>query len=109
MTDTPTPRLRTEPVPFFDLVEQHRAMAADVQAAVDRVVSSQKFILGEEVAALETETAQYCDALHAIGCASGSPNRVSIVVTGVPMPASLVSPIVHRYRPRRPPKLSIPG
>ena len=60
------------PVPFIDLVPQFQAMSGEVLAAVERVLSEQKFILGEEVAALETEIATYCDARHAIGCNSGT-------------------------------------
>jgi dTDP-4-amino-4,6-dideoxygalactose transaminase len=60
------------PVPFIDLVPQYQAMSGEVLAAVERVLSEQKFILGEEVAALETEIAAYCQSQHAIGCNSGT-------------------------------------
>jgi dTDP-4-amino-4,6-dideoxygalactose transaminase len=53
-------------------VEQHATIRDEVRDAVDAVFSSQRFILGEEVAALEQEIAAYCDARHAIGCASGT-------------------------------------
>jgi dTDP-4-amino-4,6-dideoxygalactose transaminase len=35
-------------------------------------MSSQRFVLGDEVRRLETSIAEYCQAKHAIGCASGS-------------------------------------
>jgi dTDP-4-amino-4,6-dideoxygalactose transaminase len=60
------------PVPFIDLVPQFNAMSSEVMAAVERVFTEQKFILGEEVAELENETARYCDARFAIGCNSGT-------------------------------------
>ena len=60
------------PVPFIDLVPQFNAMSAEIMAAVGTVFSEQKFILGDEVAHLETEIAEYCDARHAIGCNSGT-------------------------------------
>jgi dTDP-4-amino-4,6-dideoxygalactose transaminase len=63
---------RPAPVPLIDLVEQHATIRDEVRDAVDAVFSSQRFILGEEVAALEQEIAAYCDARHAIGCASGT-------------------------------------
>jgi dTDP-4-amino-4,6-dideoxygalactose transaminase len=66
------PTAQPEPVPFIDLVKQHQELAAEVQDAVGRVFAEQKFILGEEVAALETEVAAYCDSRDAIGCASGT-------------------------------------
>jgi dTDP-4-amino-4,6-dideoxygalactose transaminase len=37
-----------------------------------RVITEQKFILGEEVSELETTIANYCDSREAIGCASGT-------------------------------------
>jgi dTDP-4-amino-4,6-dideoxygalactose transaminase len=60
------------PVPLIDLVEQHATIQHEIHDAVDRVINSQKFVLGEEVAALENEINAYCDARHAIGCASGT-------------------------------------
>lgn len=63
---------RPAPVPLIDLVEQHATIQQEIHEAVDRVITSQKFVLGDEVAALESEIAAYCDARHAIGCASGT-------------------------------------
>lgn len=60
------------PVPFIDLVPQFNAMSADIMAAVEKVFTEQKFILGDEVSDLEREIADYCDARHAIGCNSGT-------------------------------------
>ncbi|WP_010584262.1 DegT/DnrJ/EryC1/StrS family aminotransferase [Schlesneria paludicola] len=60
------------PVPFIDLVPQFNAMSAEIMSVVEKVFTEQKFILGDEVANLETEIAQYCDARHAIGCNSGT-------------------------------------
>lgn len=59
-------------VPFIDLVPQFDAMAGEIMAAVEKVFTEQKFILGDEVAELEHEVATYCDARHAIGCNSGT-------------------------------------
>lgn len=63
---------RPAPVPLIDLVEQHATIQEEVRSAVDAVFTSQRFILGDEVAALEQEIAAYCDARNAIGCASGT-------------------------------------
>jgi dTDP-4-amino-4,6-dideoxygalactose transaminase len=60
------------PVPFIDLVAQHKTIEREVMEVVERVFATQSFILGEEVAMLEAETATYCDAQEAIGCASGT-------------------------------------
>ena len=61
-----------EPVPMIDLVEQHQSIRADVFAAVEQVLDSQKFVLGEVVEQFEQEVADYCDSRFAIGCASGT-------------------------------------
>lgn len=60
------------PVPFIDLVAQHKTIEREVTEAVGRVFSNQAFILGEEVTLLEAEIATYCDSHEAIGCASGT-------------------------------------
>ncbi|MEM9703857.1 MAG: DegT/DnrJ/EryC1/StrS family aminotransferase, partial [Planctomycetota bacterium] len=62
----------TTPVPFIDLRAQHAAIRTEVMEAVGRVFESQAFVLGDEVKAFEADAAQYCDADHAIGCASGT-------------------------------------
>ncbi|HWL09717.1 MAG TPA: DegT/DnrJ/EryC1/StrS family aminotransferase [Planctomicrobium sp.] len=62
----------TAPVPLIDLVAQYQTIRDEVQEAVQRVFERQSFVLGEEVDTFESEIAEYCDARHAIGCASGT-------------------------------------
>ncbi|HTH52207.1 MAG TPA: DegT/DnrJ/EryC1/StrS family aminotransferase [Pyrinomonadaceae bacterium] len=59
-------------VPLLDLKEQNSVLRPEIEAALARVLDTNGFILGSEVAALEKELADYCGAKHAIGCASGS-------------------------------------
>ncbi len=59
-------------VPFLDLKAQYAQIKAEVKEAVARVLESQQFILGPEVAALEEELKPRVGCRHAIGCASGS-------------------------------------
>ena len=59
-------------VPLLDLAQQHQALRPELEAAVSRVLDTNAFILGDEVAKLEQEVADYCGVRHAIGCASGS-------------------------------------
>jgi dTDP-4-amino-4,6-dideoxygalactose transaminase len=59
-------------VPLLDLQAQFVSIRDDLQRAVERVMSSQRFVLGDEVRALEASIAEYCQTKHAIGCASGS-------------------------------------
>src|SRR5438128_6975723 len=59
-------------IPILDLSIQHQKIAHEIEAAVARVLNSQKFILGPEVRELEREIAPYCQCAEAVGCASGS-------------------------------------
>lgn len=59
-------------VPLLDLAEQNQILRPEIEAALNRVLDTNGFILGAEVAALEKELAEYCGVKHAIGCASGT-------------------------------------
>lgn len=59
-------------VPLLDLKEQNAALRPQIEAALGHVLDTNGFILGGEVAALESELADFCEVKHAIGCASGS-------------------------------------
>jgi dTDP-4-amino-4,6-dideoxygalactose transaminase len=59
-------------VPLFDLTRQWTEVADDVRGALDRVFATQQFILGPEVAALETECAAYLKAKRAVAVSSGT-------------------------------------
>ena len=59
-------------IPLIDLNEQYTFLRPDLEEALARVLSSQKFILGPEVEALEAEMSTYLGVRHAIGVASGT-------------------------------------
>lgn len=59
-------------VPLLDIKEQNDVLRAEIEAALGRVLDTNAFILGGEVAELEKELAGYCGTKYAIGCASGS-------------------------------------
>lgn len=59
-------------VPLLDLAEQHQSLRPELEAAIGRVLDTNAFILGGEVAELEREIAAYCETKYAVGCASGS-------------------------------------
>jgi len=59
-------------VPLLDLRAQFASIEAEIWPVIQDVVTSQKFILGEEVTAFEKQVADYCRCKYAIGCASGS-------------------------------------
>lgn len=64
--------VQVEPVPMLDLAAQYRPIQYEIQAAINRVLESQHFILGPEVKALEQEVARYCGRQFAVGVASGT-------------------------------------
>jgi dTDP-4-amino-4,6-dideoxygalactose transaminase len=59
-------------VPLLDLVAQYQTIKDEVLASLMRVVERQGFIMGPEVAELETALASLCHARHGIACASGT-------------------------------------
>jgi len=59
-------------IPLLDLTRQYQPLRDPIQAALARVVETQRFILGPEVERFEQRFAAYCGARYAIGCASGT-------------------------------------
>jgi dTDP-4-amino-4,6-dideoxygalactose transaminase len=59
-------------VPILNLTRQYRAIKDEIDAAIQRVLNSGRFILGPEVEAFEAEIAEYLGVKHAIGVASGT-------------------------------------
>ena len=59
-------------VPQFDLVRQYSEIKDEVSSQIDKVLSSGRVILGENVAELEKEVANYVGTKYAVGVASGS-------------------------------------
>jgi len=59
-------------IPVLDLTRQYNAIRKEIDAAVARVLSSGRFILGSEVEAFEQEVAEDLGVRHAIGVASGT-------------------------------------
>lgn len=59
-------------VPLLDLSEQYRALASEIRAATEEVLSSQRFILGPKLTEFEKEMAEYCGTPHAVGVSSGT-------------------------------------
>jgi dTDP-4-amino-4,6-dideoxygalactose transaminase len=59
-------------IPQLDLAAQYVMIADEIREAVERVLSSQQFVLGTEGAALEAEIAKLCGVAHGVGVASGT-------------------------------------
>jgi len=59
-------------VPLLDLRPQYASIRDEIRSALDRVLESQRYILGPEVEELERELAAYCGCRHAVGVSSGT-------------------------------------
>ena len=71
-------------IPFVDLKAQHAALKDELSAAIQRVLESCQFTLGPEVAAFETEFANYCQAEHGVAVNSGtSALHLALLAAGV--------------------------
>ena len=58
-------------IPFLDVRAANQELEPEIRSAMDRVLASGWYILGEEVEAFESEYAGYCGAAHCVGVANG--------------------------------------
>ena len=63
---------KSERIPLVDLGFQHRAIAEEVRAGFDAVMTRTSFIGGPDVEAFEEAFARYCMARHCVGVANGT-------------------------------------
>jgi dTDP-4-amino-4,6-dideoxygalactose transaminase len=94
-------------IPFVDLARQHVQIRDEIDAAIAQVVDTSAFILGPDVELFEQEWADFCEADHAIGVASGTA-AIELVLEALDLgvgdevivPANTfiasVLPVVHR-------------
>jgi dTDP-4-amino-4,6-dideoxygalactose transaminase len=59
-------------IPVLDLKPQYQSLKAEIQAAINRVLESGQFILGEDVRLLEAEVAEELGVKYAIAVHSGT-------------------------------------
>lgn len=59
-------------IPLLDLKAQYREIGPALEEAARKVLAGGSYILGEEVAALENELAEYCGTDCAVGVANGT-------------------------------------
>jgi dTDP-4-amino-4,6-dideoxygalactose transaminase len=62
----------TREIPMLDLEAAHAPLRAELEAAARRVLASNRYILGREVAAFEAEVAAASGVASAVGVSSGS-------------------------------------
>ena len=71
-------------IPFFDLQPQTESLREEIHAAVDAVLTSRQFVLGEHVSRFEQEFARRCEARHGIAVNSGtSALHLALLAVGV--------------------------
>ncbi len=72
------------PILMTDLKAQYASIKDEIDAAIQQVIESGRFILGPEVEAFEKEMASYCGVKFAIGVASGTDALIlSLIACGV--------------------------
>lgn len=59
-------------IAFIDLAAQQARIRTGVDAAIARVLDHGKFIMGPEVAELESRLSDYCGVAHTVSCSSGT-------------------------------------
>ncbi len=71
-------------IPFLDLQAQYASIKTDIQAAVNKVFETGQFVLGDEVAAFESEFAHYVGADQGIAVNTGtSALHLALLAAGV--------------------------
>ena len=71
-TITDMPLNTIQPVPMLDFSRQYASLRQELLETIEAVCSSQRFILGPQVASFEEAAAAACKVPHGIGCASGT-------------------------------------
>jgi dTDP-4-amino-4,6-dideoxygalactose transaminase len=72
------------PIPFLDLKAQQARMQANLRQRLEAVLAHCQFVLGPEVAELETRLAAYCGARHCVGVSSGTDAlQIAIMAEGI--------------------------
>jgi len=71
-------------VPFFDLKRQYHSIKDELDAALQQVMDSCRFVLGEKVISFEKEFASFCGTDFAVGVANGTDAlRFALLACGI--------------------------
>ncbi|MBI3492894.1 MAG: DegT/DnrJ/EryC1/StrS family aminotransferase [Acidobacteria bacterium] len=71
-------------IPFVDLKSQYRSIKDEIDAAIARVFESGQFVLGDEVAAFESEFAAASGAQYGVALSSGTAAlQLALIAAGI--------------------------
>jgi dTDP-4-amino-4,6-dideoxygalactose transaminase len=71
-------------IPFLDLKAQYQSIKTEIDAAIQSVLDSTQFVLGDRVAAFERDFAAYCQAKEAVAVNTGtSALHLSLLALGI--------------------------
>jgi len=59
-------------IPFVDLKTQFKAIENDIRKNIDKVLAHGKYVMGPEIAELESRLAQFAGVKHVVSCSSGT-------------------------------------
>lgn len=80
-------------VPMLDLSEQYQSLKGDIFEVLDEVMSSSRFILGENVSKLEQDVAAFSRVGHGVGVANGSDAlHIALLACGVESGDEVIAP-----------------
>jgi UDP-2-acetamido-2-deoxy-ribo-hexuluronate aminotransferase len=80
-------------VKFIDLQAQRKRISVEIDEAIRRVLDAGSFIGGREVAALETELAEFCGAAYCISCGNGTDAlQLALMAAGVSRDDEVIVP-----------------
>jgi dTDP-4-amino-4,6-dideoxygalactose transaminase len=83
-TTSVKPERKLMQVPLLDLRRQYAQVRDEILRALERLIDSQQFILGAEVAQFEKEASAYLGVQETVGCASGTDAVwLALVASGV--------------------------
>ncbi len=72
------------PIPFLDLAGQQARMAEPLRKRIETVLRHCQFILGPEVAELESRLAAFCGAAHCVSVSSGTDAlQIALMAEGI--------------------------
>jgi dTDP-4-amino-4,6-dideoxygalactose transaminase len=86
-----------EKIPFLDLASLHQELESELVPVFQRVLRTAGFVGGPMVDEFEREFAEFCDASHCVGVASGTDAvRFALMAAGV-QPGDIVVTVPHTF------------